>query len=212
MGLRKFIVAAALAAYISLASGCVNLRKPYGSIESDIGHDSAVAEIDVGCEIAPRVGIYSDTRISADYETTDEDISAISILDGTVNLIDGLDALVEARAETDAGVSARAGFQYFRKWGEFSIYASATVKTMKDPDGEVIIKATYAPQLNEDIGLYFSAKNVSGFAKEHKYSIQRLRAAIDIHGIKIGPMGDLIQTGNAGHFDYNIGGFARIDF
>jgi hypothetical protein len=213
MDIKKTAIAAVTAAYLAL-TGCATPPKPYSSIELMGGHEASTLDVKVGGELAPRVGAFARTRVKADYETGDETVKALVVGSLTLNMVDGLDVVVGGKASPSFGVHPRSGLQYFKKIGDLKIFGQATIKTLKEPDYELLGKLVYCPKLTDDVGLDLGVEGVVDLDKDgrHTYSTIRGRPLFDISGWKIGPMVDLEFVGRKGKFGYNIGGGIRKDF
>ena len=199
---------AAMAATIALSPTAVNAG---GSVEAMAGHQSTTIDTKISTEIAPRTNLFLRQMTTADYEGN---VSFFGLANLSYNIVGGLDVVGEVQAAPGMGVIPRLGAQYFGQFGDFAVYALATVKTMENPDGEFVVNLGYTPKLSENISLLANLENLTSVGEAgHNFSVQRLRAGITVQEkYQLGLGADLTEVGNEGTLDHNLGGFAGITF
>ncbi|MBT7902225.1 hypothetical protein HN587_00020 [Candidatus Woesearchaeota archaeon] len=180
-----------------------------GSVELTTGHDYATLDTKVFTEVAPLTNLFMRQITTMDY---DGNTDLFFLADLSVNLVDGLDVVIEGQAIPGVGVIPRAGLQYFGQFDDFSIYSLATVKTMDHPDGEIVINLGYTPGLTGDVDLLLNLEDLTSVGEDgHNFSVQKLRAGITLYErYMVGAALDLTEIGNQGDLSYNIGGFIGL--
>jgi len=201
----KGIATAALAGYIAL--GSIGQVKAASSTEILSGHQSTTIDTKVIGGVTPKIGFLARNRMIADYKGN---VNSFLIVDVTYALGNGFDAVLETQASPQIGVVPRPGLQYFKKNGDFGIFALSTTNAEKNPDLELISLLTYTPNLKENVNLLAQLETVTNIGTEgHNFSIQRARAGLDVKGYKFGVAADFFESGKT--IDYNLGMFVKKD-
>jgi hypothetical protein len=213
MNIRNTIAAGIIGMYIAFAPAHVRAEEPqkqvHGMAEVMAGDKSGTIDTKLSVPIAPRVRFFARNRITSDYEGNVSDFSLAKI---DVNVVDKLDVVAGAEAVPGVGVTPFVGLQYFKKFGDLSIYELLTVTTQEDTEGTSLTNICYNPKKGK-WGFVTAAENVTKINGEgHKFSTQRIRAGASYGKIQFGAAGDLVEVGPKGKFGYNVGGFARRTF
>jgi hypothetical protein len=202
--IKKMIAGIALAA--TLATG--NAARANGSVEVMAGHEKATIDLKVGTKLAPRTNVFFRGRTGMDYENK---VDYFGLADLSINVVGGLDGVVETQFIPSVGVVPRAGAQYFGKFGDASVYGLGTVKLGEDPDAEFVLNLRYAPKVTEDTSIVLNAENVTNVGGQgHNFSVQRLRAGVGVGKYEAGAAADVNEA--AGKVSYNVGGYVKAKF
>ncbi|MFH1520176.1 MAG: hypothetical protein ABID61_00880 [Candidatus Micrarchaeota archaeon] len=184
------------------------------SIELMAGHNQTTIDLKASAEITKKLGVFMRARPSVDY---DGNISSFGLVDLTINLTDGLDAVGEVQF-VGGKVVPRAGVQHFIKTGDFSAYNLATLGMDSESYLELLTALKYCPALSQTLKLLAHVENVTDLDKTgHVWSTQRIRLGVLIDGWGFGPAVDLTETGNSpktsdGTLGWNLGGFVSKTF
>lgn len=206
----------AIAATVLAAGLMLGIPKPAqaDSMELMAGNRAVVLDLKASADITKRLGVFVRARPSIDY---DGNVAAFGLADLTLNLSGGLDAVGEVQLIGGRAVP-RAGVQYFRKAGDFSLYALATIGLDSAPYLESLAVLRYNPELRKNLRLLAQIEDVTDANPGgHDFSVQRMRLGVEWRGWGIGAAADLTETGNSpkaadGTFGYNAGGFISRRF
>lgn len=185
------------------------------SIELMVGQNSATIDMKASADLTKKAGVFIRARPSQDFRTGD--MSSFGLVDLTLNLTTGLDAVGELQF-IGGKVVPRAGVQGYRSFGDFSLYSIATVGLDSKPYAEILAALKYTPSLTDSLKLLAQIENVSDINKNgNNWSTQRIRLGISIANWGFGVATDLTETGNQpttkdGTLGYNIGGFVSKTF
>jgi len=198
------LIPALLALFAGEASGAG------GSVEVMGGQANTTLDVKLSGEVAPRTGIFVRNRTTVDYNNQ---VSPFTLADLTFNIAGGLDAVAEVQMAPGMGAVPRLGVQYFKAFGDFSVYGLATGKARENPNAEMIVLLRYMPRLSERIKGFAQVEALSDIGRTgHEYSTQRIRLGLDISGYRLGAAADLVETGNKAAMSYNMGGFVSKNF
>jgi len=200
-----------LAAIIGLL-GLVSVARaePQAQVELSAGQNYSALDASVCGEIAPRIG-YS-ARGTTTINNKTGQVSYFGLADLSLNLVDKLDLVADTQFAPGQTILPRAGLAYSFSRGDFNAYALATTKLTAPVNGETLLQLSYSPQLTDGLKLDARIENITDFAQEHQFSIQRLRAGLGMGSWKFGASADLTETGAEGKFDYNLGGYVMKNF
>jgi hypothetical protein len=166
----KMVAGAALAAAVSAADVA-----DAGSVEVMAGHEKATIDLKVSTKLVPRTSLFLRGRTGIDYENN---IDNFGLADVSVNVVGGLDGVVEAQFIPGVGVVPRAGVQYFRQIGQLGVYGLGTVKLGEEPDGEFVVNLSYNPKISEAFSIVTNFENLTNVGKKHNFSVQRVRLGV----------------------------------
>jgi hypothetical protein len=136
-----------------------------------------------------------------------------SIAAVSYNLKMGLGAVVNATFN-NGGAFPKAGLQYARRKGHFTLFGWVVVETLKDPDLDLFLLTRFEPPINEKLRVFsqlelFTVLNADG----HVQSTQRIRLGLGWRAWQFGPAADLTTAGTDSPFTTtNLGGFLRHEF
>ncbi|HLC75188.1 MAG TPA: hypothetical protein VJH88_05040 [Candidatus Nanoarchaeia archaeon] len=179
-----------------------------GSVEVAAGHKSTAIDLKATSEVAPRITLFGRYNTTTDYHNN---VNHFGLLNGSILLIDGIEAVAQAQFITDVGVVPRAGIDGYISLGDFNLFAVGTVKCSKDTDAECVASVEYRPKINESWSGVFRAENISNFGKDgHTFSMQQLRTGLKHDSLEFGVAGDLFEAKRT--LEHSVGGYIKIDF
>ncbi len=208
MKLITYIATALTAATLLLSN-----KATAESIETMAGDKSVTVDLKANANLAPRTNLFTRNRVTIDYQNK---VNYFGLADVSVNLVDGLDAVVETQFVPNTGVIPRLGIQYFAQFGDFSVYTLATVGLSANPDGEFQQIFAYKPNVADSVNFVLSAENITNIgAQGHTFSLQRLRTGVALGKLgnyELGFAADLTELGKEKTPLYNVGGFGKVSF
>ena len=206
--LNRMISAAALC--LALAPSQPASAGTYGSAELMSGHKSTTLDLKVGAELAPRVGLFLRNISTVDYKNK-ADYFGFGEL--TYNVVDGLNALVQAEVSPASGIVPGAGAEYIAQVDNLSVYLAAvgTFANTSSPQVELIAVAGYRSELTAGLKLVLNGETFTLVGLEgHIFSAQRIRAGIGIGQFEAGPALNLTESNDG--VSYDLGGSIKFNF
>jgi hypothetical protein len=115
-----------------------------------------------------------------------------------------------------SGVYPKAGIQYYKSVGNFTIFTWLVSETLSAPMIDYYLLTRYEPSLTKRLGLILQAELVNGFrtdpSKQNTF-IQRLRIGMKTNGWQFGGGSDFTEAEvNQYDFQQNSGIFIRYTF
>ena len=134
------------------------------------------------------------------------------LVDLSLGIINGLDAVAEVQFIPEVGIIPRIGAQYFNEIDQFSVYALATAGLNDgDVDAEFIANLRYVPKITDELSFVLNLENVTNVGEQgHNFSLQKLRAGLGIDKYEIGAAADFLEAN--GEITSNLGGYALTKF
>ncbi len=198
-----------IATALTAASLLFGSKAKASDVEIIAGNTGVTLDAKVQLDVAPRVGLYMRNITGVDYTNA---MNYFGLVDATVNIIPGLDVVVETQF-VDGSVVPRAGMQYFVEAGNFSAYVLATAQLAKESNAEILTELKYSPEVADGLKLVLSIENITNAAGNgHNFSIQRLRTGLQMSKYTFGVGADLLEEGEQKVPSYNIGGFGKVSF
>jgi hypothetical protein len=116
----------------------------------------------------------------------------------------------------NTGIYPKAGIQYYRMKGNFTVFTWLITETLSKPTIDYYILSRYEPKLTSKLGLFTQVELLNAFQTDPERShnfIQRIRAGLKANTWQYGLGVDLAQAeGNDYELQYNAGMFLRYVF
>jgi hypothetical protein len=204
--IRNLVTSAAIAA--SLIAGAPSSANAGNSAEIMAGSANTTLDVKTNTELAKRANLFVRNRTNVDYNGK---VNYFGLADVSYNLIGGLDVVIENQFAPGSAIIPRAGFEYFKKIGNLSLFNMATAYLNRNPDLEIFSTASYSRNLTDKLAIAAGAENIVNFgSKGFNYSVQRLRAGLSVGKLEFGAATDLSETNSSN--SKNIGTYAVFKF
>jgi hypothetical protein len=207
--LTRFTSVAVLAASIMAAPSAAKAAAS-GSIELMSGHEASILDTKLSVPIAGRASLFFRNRSTADYKSG---VSPFTLLDVVCNVKGGFDLVYETQFTSQNKTSYLAGFGYFRKIRDFSLFVGPGVTLTDETSLTTQVILRYAPLINKTTRLLarlelFSTEDKVGYLG----TIGRARLGVERNGYNAGFAIDASRFRGTGKTDRNIGAFIQKDF
>ena len=181
-----------------------------GSIELMSGHESSTLDTKLSVPLAKRASLFFRNRSTADYRSG---VSPFTLLDLDYNVTDRFCLVCETQFTSENKNAYLAGFGYFRKTGDFSLFVAPGVTLTDETTLTTQIILKYTPPINRTTHLLarlelFSTEDGVG----QLGTISRARLGVERGGYNAGFAIDASRFRGTGRTDRNIGVFLQKDF
>jgi hypothetical protein len=202
--IKKLMAILALSANISTNGYAAN-----GAVELMSGNQSSTLEAKLSVPLTEKSFLFIRNRNNSDYQ---KKASHFTLADLGYGLGEGIDAFGETQFN-EGLVNYRAGLQYFKKSGDFSIVIAPTMSLDKKKDVTTQIILKYNPEMGKNLKLLTQLEILSSFwGGDHLSSIERARLGLEKKGYSLGVALDTNQIGNSQKTYSNFGGFLGVKF